>query len=224
MPAIASRRARSRYRPAAQQAQRRLQLDAGDRQRVDAERGDVAEEAGERDRGGRHAPPARPVFQRQPQREPAQRDAQAEQVVDEPPQQDAVIEQQEREQRPRPPASEGDAVEPQRAAGDQREGQHQEELAGERQRHQARQERHDDIRREVGQRRPAHRVKIVAALGDQMQPRQVVRVVDQRRQHGREQRHADHRQQQREGGEDPGASRETPAVRHRGRDQKSRSA
>ncbi len=65
--------------------QRRRQLDPGENQRIDAERGDVAEEAGERDEGRRHDPPARCGLEREPQRDPAEREPEPEQVVQEAP-------------------------------------------------------------------------------------------------------------------------------------------
>src|SRR5207253_549519 len=67
--------------------QRRPRLDAGDHQRIQPEGGDMAEETEERDQhGGAEPQPDSGVLQGKPQRHPTEHDPQAEQIIEEPPQ------------------------------------------------------------------------------------------------------------------------------------------
>jgi hypothetical protein len=139
----------------------------------------MAEKAYQRDqRGGEQPQPGTGGLQPQPQRRAAERDAEPEQVIDEPPQELAVVEEDHRQQWPQAPAAAGDAVQRGGADDDQGKDRHQKQLAREIERHQPGQQRHDQIAGQIRQRRPMHRVKGVAAGGQDPVPRQVVRVIE----------------------------------------------
>ena len=80
---------------------RRQRFDTEKHQRIEAEGGDVAEKARERhERRGEHSEPTAPCFERQPRRRSDERDPDPEEVVEKAPQEDAIVEEEEGEQRP----------------------------------------------------------------------------------------------------------------------------
>ena len=172
----------------------------------------MAEEAYQRDeRGGDQPQPTAGGLQAQPQCRAADRDAEPEQVIDEAPQELAVVQKGCGQQRPQPPAAIGDAIEGGRAADDQRKDHDQEQLAGDIERHQPGKQRHDQIAGQIRQRRPMYPVERVPAGGQDPVPRQMVRVIEQRRHDRREDRDAEQREQRH-------ASDQHPNSRPAGRD------
>jgi hypothetical protein len=183
--------------PGAALSDERLQFDAGDNQRINPKRGDVAKKTEQRDkRRGRESQPKARVLQRKPQRGAAQCDPEAEQIIQKTPAELKVIQKCRCEKRPEPPSAADNTVEPCRGAEDQREDHDEEQLARKLDRHHPGEQRNDEVAREVRQRRPAHVVKLVAAGGEDRKSREMVRVVEQRRDHGRKQRDAIEREHQ----------------------------
>src|SRR5262249_60453037 len=89
-----------------------------------------------------------------PQRRSAERRAKPEQVIDEAPEETAIIEKRHAQQRPEAP-SPGDApIEPYGAADEERKDRDEKKLAREFKRHDLREKRHEDIARQARQRRP----------------------------------------------------------------------
>ena len=164
----------------------------------------MAEIAGERDerRGQGPEPPAL-AFERQPQRGAGKRDADPKEVIQKAPQEHSVVEQQERKQRPHSPRPCGHAIQPYRSACYQAEDRDQEQLRRNIERHQPRERRHDQILREIGQRLPMHGIELIAALAEEVHASQMIGVIEERRQHRREQRHCRQNHQQRKGAPDP---------------------
>src|SRR5215472_9603783 len=98
----------------------RRQLDAADRENIDAKGGQVAEKAKEcRSCGGDRSQPRAPVLERQPQAETDKRGAEPEQIIEKSPQKTAIVQQQKRGERPQPPPAGGDSIEIHGAARDQ---------------------------------------------------------------------------------------------------------
>ncbi len=136
--------------------------------------------------GDRQAQPDRPLAQRDPACGGDHEEADAAKEIDEAPEQDAIVEQQERKQRPRRPAIEEGSMQRRRAAGDQQEDRQEEGLAGPGERHDAGERRDDEIHREIGDRLPIERVElpqqsraVVCRLD--MHAREMVGIVEQRR-------------------------------------------
>jgi len=106
-----------------------------------------------------------------------------------------IVEKSRSQQRPKPPSACDNAIEPGRAAQNQREDHDEEQLARDLQRHCPGEQRHNDVAGQIRQRRPAHLVKFIAAGSEDRKPREMVRIIEERRQYGREQRDAVQRQQ-----------------------------
>ena len=145
------------------------------------------------------------------------RDADAENVVHQPDEEDVVVEQRKCEQREHRPAADQGAVERQAAGHDQREHADDEHLAGEVNVHHARQQRHDQVHRQIGNHLPVDLVemrelRVLRQRRDHFHARQMIDVVRQRRQRVRPDRD---RNEQHEGCEQHADLRRRETVRAR---------
>ena len=136
-----------------------------------------------------------------PGRQRPQRQADAEQEIGQPDQEDVVIEQREGEQRKHRPAAEQRAVERQGSRHDQREHHDQEDLAGVIDRDHAREHRDDEVHHQVGDHLPvdlveARQIGVAADRRNHLHAREVIDVVRQGRQRVGPDRDRGHHQHQ----------------------------
>ena len=144
-----------------------------------------------------------PPAERDPSGECRQRQAAAEEKAHEAPEQEPRVEQQEGKQRPERPVPEQDTVYRRGATGEQQESERDEELSRPFERHHLRERGHDAVHGEIGDRRPLDDVIArepgIGQVRQQMHAREMVGIVEQRRQRRQQQRQAARHEEDREG-------------------------
>ena len=132
-----------------------------------------------------------------------QRDADAENVVHQPDQEDVIVEQRNGEQREHRPAADQCPVQRQDPRNDEREHPDDEDLAGQVDVHDARQQRHDQVHGQVGNHLPvdfieAGELRVLRQRRDHMHAGKMIDVIRQRRQRMRPDRNGNEQSERRE--------------------------